>query len=275
MKFRIQSAGRLPALLAFAAPVFLSSLCYGQNCTMLLQSKKTDVTCYGAANGTATVMLSGGTPPFVYSGGLSLRTSNAVSVFNNLSPGAYQFTVTDGTGCRVNNAVDITEPPALQVSGLPIIARNNLSNGSISVTVSGGGPPYAYVWNTGAQTQHLSGLGGGTYALTVTDANGCSVMLMEVLPSFLAEVAKPSPAGEAVLYPNPSNGLVHVKISSEERDKAMVKLVDMSGRMIKTIMVDLEKGINTKDLQLPVQSGIYLLQIRTSRETRTMPVRVY
>jgi hypothetical protein len=49
----------------------------------------------------------------------------------------------------------------------------------------------------------------------------------------------------------------------------------MSGRKIKTTMVDLEKGINTKDLQLPVQSGIYLLQISTSRETQTMPVRVY
>ncbi|RMG54992.1 MAG: hypothetical protein D6717_08730, partial [Gammaproteobacteria bacterium] len=41
--------------------------------------------------------------------------------------------------------------------------------------VSGGTPPYSYVWSTGASdTAMLGGLAPGTYCLTVTDANGCS-----------------------------------------------------------------------------------------------------
>lgn len=64
-------------------------------------------------------------------------------------------------------------------------------------------------------------------------------------------------------------------ISEPPPASGMVNLVDMSGRIITTNPVDLEKGINTKDIQLPVQAGIYMLRIRTGKGTRTLPVRVY
>lgn len=282
MKFRIESGRSFAALMASAA-VFLSSFCQGQRCTMSVRSRNTDVTCYGAANGTATVTIAGGTPPYTFSGSFSLRTSNDASVFRNLSPGAYSFTVTDSAGCRINAAQTISEPPTLQVSGILANAGKIPTNSSISITTSGGRPPYTFLWNTGVQTQNLAGLGAGTYALTVTDGNGCSVMFMDIVPSLSTVASSSVPSGTELvqdaafhpyLYPNPSSGLVYLQINSAAVDNAGIELMDMSGRILKTMTIGLEKGKNTTALQLPVHSGLYMLRIRTGRESRTLSVRV-
>ncbi|MGJ8593354.1 MAG: DUF7507 domain-containing protein [Aquaticitalea sp.] len=48
------------------------------------------------------------------------------------------------------------------------------SDGSISVSVSGGTPPYEYIWSPGGQiTSSIDNLAPGAYSVTVTDANGC------------------------------------------------------------------------------------------------------
>lgn len=67
----------------------------------------------------------------------------------------------------------------------PISLNSNLqhnvcfggNSGQINVQVSGGTAPYTYAWNTGANTQNISGLSAGNYSLTVTDAMGCTQVL--------------------------------------------------------------------------------------------------
>src|SRR6185295_18598776 len=51
---------------------------------------------------------------------------------------------------------------------------NGQSNGSASVTVAGGVPPYSYLWSNGPTTNPNNNLGANTYTVTVTDANGCT-----------------------------------------------------------------------------------------------------
>lgn len=47
------------------------------------------------------------------------------------------------------------------------------SDGSLHPFVTGGQPPYSFLWNTGAQTETLENANSGIFTLTVTDAEGC------------------------------------------------------------------------------------------------------
>ncbi len=132
---------------------------------------RTNVTCNGAANGTVSVSVSGGTPAFTYLWSNGATTSSQ----SNLGPGTYSVTVTDANGCNFIDSRVITEPAPLSIT---LVSQQNIScssgnNGQIDISVSGGTTAYSYAWSNSATTQDVTGLGAGTYGVTVTDANGC------------------------------------------------------------------------------------------------------
>ncbi|MCS6935406.1 MAG: gliding motility-associated C-terminal domain-containing protein [Chitinophagales bacterium] len=129
----------------------------------------TNVTCFGAANGTATVNASGGNPPY------SFNWSNfgATPTVTGLGGGKYYVTVTDNKGCTKRDSVTISEPPKIVLS-FSVTNAGCGNNGAITLNVTGGVPGYTFAWSNGATTQNLSGLPGGTYCVTVTDATNCT-----------------------------------------------------------------------------------------------------
>ena len=98
-----------------------------------------------------------------------------------LSAGTYSVTVTDANNCTASLLnIDITSPSALTIPGLVTqINCGGVNSGGIDVTPSGGTPGYLYAWTGPSSytntTQDISTLGPGTYNLTVTDANQCSL----------------------------------------------------------------------------------------------------
>jgi len=132
----------------------------------------TNVTCFGLNNGTATALGSGGWAPYTY----LWSTGQTTATITGLAPGTYNVTVTDidlGTGV---GSITITQPPQL---GVTLYGESQICgiapDGKATAVPYGGTPPYTYLWNTGGTTAQITGLPAGTYTVTVTDANGCTV----------------------------------------------------------------------------------------------------
>lgn len=156
-----------------------------QPAALLPNGSSTNVSCFGACDGTASVAPTGGTAPYSYLWTPGNQTTPSIT---GLCPGSYTCTITDNHNCQSTYVAVITQPAPLQVSASHTNASCNGScNGTATSTVSGGTAPYSYQWLPGMQTTpNLSGLCAGTYTLNVTDANGCTA-------STQVTITEPSP----------------------------------------------------------------------------------
>ena len=130
-------------------------------------------TSANAQNGSASVSATGGTAPYSF----KWSTGASTSAISGLGQGQYTVTVQDANGCNLvrTGTVGGESCTSLSVSGIATdLACAGAETGSISLSVLGGTAPYVYTWNNGANTSNLTGLNEGTYAVTVTDAKGCT-----------------------------------------------------------------------------------------------------
>ena len=131
----------------------------------------TNVSCNGGSNGTATATVTGGTAPYTYTWLPGGFTTSSVS---GLSIGSYTVSVKDSLQCTTTATVNITQPPALAITASVTNAGCSQSNGSITVTGSGGFAPYSWSWAGGQPTATITGLAAGTYTVTMQDLNLCT-----------------------------------------------------------------------------------------------------
>lgn len=136
-------------------------------------SSKPD-TCAGAG-GTANIDVTGGTPPYTYAWSNGAGNTDSLS---NLNTGNYIVTITDFDGCSVSDTFSIGYLQGLAVNFTEVknVSCYDDRNGAITATTIGNGAlPYIYQWNNLANTASINKLDTGTYTLTVSDANGCTV----------------------------------------------------------------------------------------------------
>lgn len=147
---------------------------------LFVQLSQTNVLCNGQSDGTASAVISGGTPPYnqtweVLGGGAANPAA--------LAAGVYTLTVTDANNITKVKTFVITEPSAL---GITVGVSGTSPNASASANVTGGTLPYTYEWRDnggvpiGQTTRIATSLSTGTYQVHVTDANGCTIQDLAV-----------------------------------------------------------------------------------------------
>ncbi|MBS1593483.1 MAG: T9SS type A sorting domain-containing protein [Bacteroidetes bacterium] len=142
-----------------------------------------NVSCYGGSNGAASIAVSGGTPGYNYTWSPSASGSNPTA----LSAGSYNVTVKDANNCSLVKSVTVTQPAAFSASvSVTSSSKACPCNGAATITPSGGTWPYAYSWNGTSGSASMSGLCGGSYAVTVTDIAGCTYPVTVSVPGTAA-----------------------------------------------------------------------------------------
>ncbi|MFK8006799.1 MAG: T9SS type A sorting domain-containing protein [Saprospiraceae bacterium] len=128
--------------------------------------------CNGSDDGTANVVVSGGTQPFFY----AWSTGATTPEIENLTPGTYYVTVNDVNQCIVEDSITInlnanilTSNPSSTMVSCP--AGND---GTATIIPSGGNAPYTYQWSTGSMDSVITNLMAGSYTVTVVDFFNCS-----------------------------------------------------------------------------------------------------
>ena len=216
-----------------------------------------DVTCNGLNDGNIDLTIVSGNPSYTF----LWDTGDSTEDVSNLSAGTYRLTLIDGDGCIHYSSYNVYEPSEL-VGSLSNIDPSSSVLGSIDLTVTGGTPAYTYAWNNGDITEDITGLTAGYYEVTVTDANGCQVVLdTDLQQTSLASIGELND-GNVKVYPNPAKS--NATISWGGNDVASLMIVDANGQVVSNEDVSMTNtyGINN------LSTGVYIINLITNNNER-------
>lgn len=116
--------------------------------------------------------VTGGTAPYTY----AWSDGSSSARLRHPARSSYSVTITDQAGCSATATISLSVANVLAMD----INTNNptcygANNGSAELQIQGGHPPYQVDWGDGSHATARMNLAGGTYSVTVSDAQGCSV----------------------------------------------------------------------------------------------------
>lgn len=152
---------------------------YAIICTTLeLFVTTTGPTCFGDADGTASVVATGGGALTSYSWNPAPGGGSGTQVTGLVGGVTYQVTGNSILGaCAGSTTVSFTMPNPILNATIPMTGMadcNGTASGSLELNVTGGTPPYSFFWNNNSTVEDPTGLIAGPYQVEVTDANGCT-----------------------------------------------------------------------------------------------------
>ncbi len=231
-------------------------------CNTIVYSKNIENNlCQGDCNGSISIdTIKRGTPPYLFQWSTG-QTGNSVT---NLCAGKYTVTMTDNNNCIKTDSFIITEPDSFYIKTIvkQDITDSN-SKGHIGINMAGGKPDYTFEWSGPndftASTQNITGLDAGCYTLTVTDANGCTLVSDEIcIEDKRTTVEDIENDNDFQIYPNPAKN--HIYIYSKDPDFAnsveKIEIFDSSGLKVK----EYNKGTKTIDIN-ELNNGFYMIQL--------------
>jgi hypothetical protein len=211
-----------------------------------------DATC--TCNGSASVNITSGTPPYTYSW---LPSGQSTATATGLCAGTHTVSVTDSNSCTVPVIQTFTiDSNDLVLNNISIDAScSSCCDGSITTTVSGGNPPYTYTMSCGPSTNVCP----GTYICCVVDSSGCSACDTIVIdyPSGIDEISN----DEIHIHPNPAHNTLSISLNEElKMQNAELRIFDITGRAVHEQTLNHKSEIITHKFS----PGIYFVKVRAA-----------
>lgn len=239
-------------------------------------------------DGEASVAISGGI------GVLNVQWSNGASGISTttLCGGPYSVMVTDGLGCTASWSDELSAPAPILATGLALsnyngynVKCNGSCDGAARVSVNSGGVgPFIFQWpvsvpfnliNSGAEYSQASGLCGGDYHITITDANGNTIVqtvsLTEpdaITVSFINQAASEGFCdGQIIVEPNGAIGAVEYEWTGNRGHEGTGSIASglCAGEVVLFQMID-ENGCEASaqdTVEYPISSCFSISQVIT------------
>ncbi|KAA3622233.1 MAG: T9SS C-terminal target domain-containing protein [Bacteroidetes bacterium] len=208
---------------------------------------------------TATIVVAGGTPPYEY----LWSTGSTDPQLSFIGSASVSWTVTDAEGCMVGDDLTISVPEALELEILTVPEQEMEGNGSADATISGGVPPYTFVWTIDgavvASTEDIDNLNAGTYCLLVTDAMGCQITSCATVDQ-VTNLQDQELNEQINIAPNPVRNLLTIDFGSFGNELANLQLFNDKGQLVQSR----NKGTSLKTMKLEtsqIPEGLYFLKV--------------
>ena len=174
--------------------------------------------CNGAANGSITFDLSGGTPGYTV---LFQNEEIEGNTIEDLSAGTYDVVILDDVGCTVSSEFNITEP--LELVSSVVVDQDesclNSADGAVTVIIEGGTAPFTILLNGEEQDgSSLENLPAGSYDVNILDVNSCSTLSTFIIEGgyaldvlvfeSIASSCGPEGSGSAVIVQDGGEGVI-------------------------------------------------------------------
>lgn len=144
---------------------------------IVMSANSLAVSCYQDEDGQAIAQVSGGTPNYNYTWSAGDGINDSINT--GLAAGNYLLTVTDFNGCTDTASVIVTQPDPVSIPNIAVqdAACYADSNGTMTVQVAGGTPPFEYsIDGQNFQTDNLfTNLTANFYTVFVRDVFGCEI----------------------------------------------------------------------------------------------------
>ena len=178
-----------------------------------------NISCSDSQDGKISVTHSGTIGPYKFQ--LNNGPLSESNVFTELAPGLFTATVLDGIGNIVNTQTILLEAP------LPISAELIQVEENVSVSVTGGTPPYLFMYDDGIFIDdNQFKISSEVSVISIMDANGCVFTLMNIFTS----VDPGGLAGDIHLFPNPVQDQLIVNLGVEQMSAYSIN--NISGKQI-------------------------------------------
>lgn len=237
--------------------------CSENSCTLAASLSPQQPKCFGAADGSLTTNIVGGTDPFQY----KWSNGSAEATATGLTAGTYTVTVTDSKGCDFSSSATLISPAAIVAAATSLQNPNQgQSNGSIFVDVAGGDGNYAFAWllngSPFSASEDLTNAPAGSYELVVTDGNNCKATFPFVLTA-ISGTGDPKAVLFAEVFPNPASDKATLAVALPTAQALYLSLLDANGRALQawTVHQVTEQNIPLDVRALP--AGTYQLRILT------------
>jgi hypothetical protein len=152
------------------------------------------------------------------------------------------------------------------------VTSGSVNDGAATIIPGGGVAPFNYNWPDGQTANAVDTLIAGSYTVMVTDAVGCTD---EVSFRISFPVATNDPADlltDLRVFPNPTSGLLEVKLELPEASALRATVYDLTGRQLQAYDFGRQLRLNEQLDFSAYPAGIYLLRLHTADAARTVRV---